>query len=110
MLTALLGWCVFGESLPSLWWVGAAGLVVGNVIIGRRDEGEGQGGMKAAKSTENDDGGLLAGGVSGAKGEMGEVSVEADEKRFGAGEDGNEDSDQVPLATAVGDSAATQGR
>ena len=29
---------VFGETLPGLWWVGAAGLVVGNVVIGRRDE------------------------------------------------------------------------
>lgn len=38
MLTAFSGWMVFGEKLPGLWWVGAAGLVVGNVIIGRRDE------------------------------------------------------------------------
>ena len=38
MLTALLGLAIFGERLPSLWWVGAAGLVVGNVIIGRREE------------------------------------------------------------------------
>ena len=29
---------VFGEKLPGLGWVGAAGLVVGNVVIGRRDE------------------------------------------------------------------------
>ncbi len=29
---------VFGEKLPGLWWVGAAGLVVGNVVIGRREE------------------------------------------------------------------------
>lgn len=29
---------VFGESLPGLWWVGAAGLVVGNVVIGHREE------------------------------------------------------------------------
>lgn len=32
---------VFGESLPGLWWVGAAGLVVGNVVIGHREEEEG---------------------------------------------------------------------
>ena len=38
MITALLGLAVFGERLPALWWVGAAGLVVGNVIIGRREE------------------------------------------------------------------------
>lgn len=38
MLTAFSGWMVFGEKMPGLWWVGAAGLVVGNVVIGRRDE------------------------------------------------------------------------
>lgn len=38
VLTAVMGWMVFGESLPGLWWVGAGGLVVGNVVIGRRDE------------------------------------------------------------------------
>lgn len=38
MLTAFAGWMVFGEKLPGLWWVGAAGLVVGNVVIGRREE------------------------------------------------------------------------
>lgn len=38
MLTAFSGWMVFGEKLPGLWWVGAAGLVVGNVVIGRREE------------------------------------------------------------------------
>jgi drug/metabolite transporter (DMT)-like permease len=40
MITAILGWMIFSESLPPLWFVGAALLVVGNVIIGRRDEGE----------------------------------------------------------------------
>lgn len=43
MLTAFSGWMVFGEKLPGMWWVGAAGLVVGNVVIGRREE-EGEGG------------------------------------------------------------------
>jgi drug/metabolite transporter (DMT)-like permease len=38
MLTAFAGWMVFGEELPALWWVGAGGLVVGNVVIGRREE------------------------------------------------------------------------
>ena len=38
MLTAMAGWAIFGETLNGLWWIGAAGLVVGNVIIGRRDE------------------------------------------------------------------------
>ncbi|TVY12987.1 hypothetical protein LARI1_G008366, partial [Lachnellula arida] len=40
MLTAILGFLIFSESLPPLWFLGAALLVAGNVIIGRRDEGE----------------------------------------------------------------------
>jgi hypothetical protein len=38
MITAVLGFIIFTESLPPLWWVGAALLVAGNVIIGRREE------------------------------------------------------------------------
>ena len=38
MVTALLGLVVFAESLPPLWWLGAAMLVAGNVIIGRKSE------------------------------------------------------------------------
>ncbi|KAF1994761.1 hypothetical protein P154DRAFT_363998 [Amniculicola lignicola CBS 123094] len=39
MITAVLGALVFSESLPALWWLGAALLVAGSVIIGRREEG-----------------------------------------------------------------------
>lgn len=35
--TAVLGFLIFGENLPPLWWFGASLLVAGNVIIGRRD-------------------------------------------------------------------------
>ena len=34
-----LGFAIFSEALPPLWWLGAAMLVAGNVIIGRQDEG-----------------------------------------------------------------------
>src|SRR5579871_6856242 len=40
ILTALLGFFIFAESLPPIWWLGAAMLVAGNVIIGRREEKE----------------------------------------------------------------------
>lgn len=40
MITAILGFFIFTESLPPLWWLGAALLVAGNVIIGRREEKE----------------------------------------------------------------------
>lgn len=53
VLTALLGFAVFAESLPPLWWVGAALLVAGTVIVGRKDEaaaasGDGAAGDEAA--------------------------------------------------------------
>ena len=59
MLTAFSGWMVFGEKLPGLWWVGAAGLVVGNVVIGRREE-------------EGDEGKVLVGSGSGSESERDE--------------------------------------
>jgi len=40
VITAVLGSVIFSEALPPLWWVGAALLVAGNVIVGRKDEGE----------------------------------------------------------------------
>ncbi|RKF73884.1 hypothetical protein GcM3_092002 [Golovinomyces cichoracearum] len=40
MATAVLGWVIFSETLPALWFVGAAFLIVGNVIIGRGDDKE----------------------------------------------------------------------
>ncbi|KAI0841435.1 hypothetical protein F5Y06DRAFT_219631 [Hypoxylon sp. FL0890] len=50
MITALLGLIIFSESLPPLWWVGAAMLVAGNVIIGRGKQEEGD--QTAASSEE----------------------------------------------------------
>ncbi|KAH6676681.1 hypothetical protein B0J14DRAFT_636789 [Halenospora varia] len=41
LLTAILGFLIFSESLPPLWFLGAGLLVAGNVIIGRREEEEG---------------------------------------------------------------------
>ena len=39
VITAVLGALIFDESLPLLWWVGAACLIIGSVIIGSREEG-----------------------------------------------------------------------
>ncbi len=64
MITAFLGWAIFSENLPPMWFAGAALLVAGNVIIGRKDEtqgtttttreGEGEGGQYRAVPTEDD--------------------------------------------------------
>ncbi|MCJ1474747.1 hypothetical protein MMC13_003407 [Lambiella insularis] len=45
LITAVLGLLVFSEKLPPLWFAGAAMLVIGNVVIGRREE-EGDGKSK----------------------------------------------------------------
>ncbi|KAK8162078.1 hypothetical protein IWX90DRAFT_439433 [Phyllosticta citrichinensis] len=53
MLTALLGALIFAESLPGIWWLGAAMLVAGSVVIGRRDDGaDGEGKAVAAARRE----------------------------------------------------------
>ncbi|KAG6995643.1 hypothetical protein G7Y79_00043g079270 [Physcia stellaris] len=59
MITALLGLAIFGERLPALWWVGAAGLVVGNVIIGRREEKELQRKVEAGQGEGGEDVSLM---------------------------------------------------
>lgn len=57
-VTAVLGWVVFGERLPPLWWVGAGLLAAGNVVIGRREEeGEGKVDADGRIGVERDGGG-----------------------------------------------------
>ncbi|KAI1453415.1 hypothetical protein F4805DRAFT_461836 [Annulohypoxylon moriforme] len=73
VITALLGLAIFAESLPPLWWVGAAMLVAGNVIIGR--------GTKEESAEEE-------AGVGG----------ESDEVEFHDNDDGDEDRDDVSAA------------
>lgn len=43
VLTALLGFAIFQERLPLSWWVGASGLVVGTVVIGKREQEDKEG-------------------------------------------------------------------
>ena len=62
----MLGFLIFSESLPPLWFLGAALLVAGNVIIGRRDEGEtksvdGQGEDGTRRTRGEEEEGLMVG-------------------------------------------------
>jgi len=50
VITAILGFAIFSEALPPLWWLGAAMLVAGNVIIGSKDEGN----AEVKKEDDND--------------------------------------------------------
>jgi multidrug transporter EmrE-like cation transporter len=81
MLTAIMGWIIFRESLPPLWWVGAAMLVAGNVVIGRREEEKG-GGVRLDGDAAHEEGAI---GVRGAEEEvlLGEVAdgLEEGERR-----------------------------
>lgn len=81
MLTALLGLLIFGEALPPLWWVGAALLVVGNVVIGRREEEE-------VEKGEREDGLLVVEGQ-----EFGEMDGDLgrEERVLKLGDDGSGD-------------------
>lgn len=45
---------IFGEKLPLGWWLGAGLLAVGNVIIGRREEGEKPGGTTGLDETRRE--------------------------------------------------------
>ncbi|KAF4446107.1 Transmembrane protein 42 [Fusarium austroafricanum] len=49
MVTAVLGAMIFSEALPPMWWAGAALLVTGNVIVGRKDESKDAGAAAAAE-------------------------------------------------------------
>jgi hypothetical protein len=45
VITAVMSALIFSENLPGLWWLGAAMLVAGSVIVGMREEGEGKVGV-----------------------------------------------------------------
>lgn len=64
MITAILGFIIFSESLPPLWWAGAGLLVAGSVITGRackedddvkEEEIEGEEGLLAGQEVELDE-------------------------------------------------------
>ncbi|GAB7343314.1 hypothetical protein MBLNU457_1363t1 [Dothideomycetes sp. NU457] len=59
LVAATAGYLVFGERLPGLWWVGAALLVAGCLLIGRRE-----GGDEAITGGHGDDGGRIRQGQS----------------------------------------------
>ncbi|CAL8578524.1 hypothetical protein XPA_004297 [Xanthoria parietina] len=94
LITALLGLMIFSEKLPPLWWVGAAGLVVGNVVIGRREEGDGD---EDGKSKQQ-----AAKGVR-LEGDDGPVGEGYRDLREGEGEE--MDGDVLELDTDVEDEA-----
>ncbi|TGO15739.1 hypothetical protein BTUL_0036g00300 [Botrytis tulipae] len=91
MITAVLGFIIFSESLPPLWFLGAALLVAGNVIIGRREEEE-KG--NSGNDVENGEGRRRSGsegeereGLLGEELELGGGIVEGSDDEHSKGDD-----------------------
>lgn len=55
LVTAILGMLVFSENVGGLWWLGAAGMGMGCIIVGMRDEGN-KGEAKAEDRERDGDG------------------------------------------------------
>ncbi|KAB8297866.1 hypothetical protein EYC80_001661 [Monilinia laxa] len=108
MITAVLGFIIFSESLPPLWFLGAALLVAGNVIIGRREEEEkadrsghdmenGEGRARRGSEGEERDGLLgeeleLGGGI--VEDEAGKNKTDDDVLDLGLDDEGKSDEEE----------------
>jgi multidrug transporter EmrE-like cation transporter len=108
MITALLGFIIFSESLPPLWWLGAGLLVAGNVIIGRREEEEGKDGDEQTRaengagtfSSREEDEGLLVGEALELDEDLEGKGDEEDVLDFGLDEEeGRKNSDELLIRT-----------
>ncbi|KAK3688366.1 hypothetical protein B0T22DRAFT_439918 [Podospora appendiculata] len=93
VITAVLGFAIFSEALPPMWWLGAALLVAGNVIIGSKDEGSTSG---------SDDGGEVPSATTLAEAGLGayEPIVQLDGQALSEDankEDEDEDQDVLDL-------------
>jgi hypothetical protein len=93
VITAVLGFAIFSENLPPLWWLGAALLVAGNVIIGRKDEGKPE--VKGEGEGGNDE--VSAGLGSGDESELGALRQRSGGSGDGADEGEYKDEDVADL-------------
>lgn len=82
VVTAILGFAIFAEALPPLWWAGAALLVAGNVIIGRGNQEQGSDG-----DGDDDD------GVGETEPLVGPYRADVEDGSGGGGGGGSDDGD-----------------
>lgn len=96
-ITAILGFVIFSEALPPLWWIGAAMLVAGNVIVGAKDE----------SSKENGDAGSERSGGDTASISLSladeEVAALRERERYRDREEGKDEGDEDVLQDFVVD-------
>lgn len=92
VLTAILGSVIFSESLPPLWWLGAAMLVAGNVVVGRKDEGAPRG------NDEGSDEVVALASASGAEGKLEIFGVESEGQQVHRGFAAEEEEKEEDVA------------
>jgi drug/metabolite transporter (DMT)-like permease len=98
MITAILGFFIFAESLPPLWWLGASLLVAGNVIIGRREEKDVDPDMDPHVAAENGQGMPSEGTCSEGNSLLGDSIELIDETEVALKkQDGEEEDDMLDL-------------
>lgn len=97
-VTAVLGALVFGEKLPGMWWVGAALLAAGTVVVGAkvRRDGEGQKGKGRGEEGE----GLM--GMTGEEEEEGDM-IDMDDGLGSGGGGGFADGETTRDAVRMGE-------
>lgn len=93
IVTAVLSFIIFSESLPGLWWLGASLLVAGSVIIGMREETEKKSAVATAGEAPllNRDG-TAEGEVFSDEDENDSARVELTSVRNNEGESSDEDA------------------
>ena len=82
LTTAMLSMIIFAEGLPLTWWIGAALLVSGSVIIGARESGSAEAGADAKSDN------AVSSGEGAVRLERNEISNDRDRYR----DDGDEQS------------------
>ncbi|KAK2766772.1 hypothetical protein FQN54_006086 [Arachnomyces sp. PD_36] len=96
LVTAVLGMVVFEEKVGGLWWLGAAGMGVGCIIVGMRDEGgkDGKGGEEGRDGGDDgqEEGVVLLGGERESEDESEDGEREGRKRR-----DSGEEEDLVRL-------------
>ncbi|KAL2006312.1 hypothetical protein VTN00DRAFT_9966 [Thermoascus crustaceus] len=91
LVTAILGMIVFGEHVRGLWWLGAAMMGAGCILVGMRDgDREKKGDSSDAGGGDGDD----EGGIRVAREHAGDGSAEESVQLLGADESVSESEDE----------------
>ncbi|KAL1999830.1 hypothetical protein VTN02DRAFT_3904 [Thermoascus thermophilus] len=95
LVTAILGMIVFAEHVRGLWWLGAAMMGAGCILVGMRDgDGEKKGDSGVAGGGDGDGDGDDEGGIRVVREHAGDGSVEESVQLLGGDESVSESEDE----------------